>query len=43
MMLFTIKSFIQIIIQILSLTVKLMLSILPEWVEEEDVILVQRM
>ena len=34
-MLFTIESFIQISIQILSLTAKLMLSILPEWEEDE--------
>ena len=47
-MLFTIESFIQINIQILSLTAKLILLILPEWEEqlekeeEEEVILVQR-
>ena len=44
-MLFTIELFIQISIQILSLTAKLMLLILPEWEEqleeeEEEVILV---
>ena len=45
-MLFTIESFIQISIQILTLINKLMLSILPEWEEqleeEEEVILIQR-